>query len=141
MLKAAFDAYVATLGDSPDDPRVVTRAMDDVHTAVRLFADASVRTCGWGNPFVLPPGSEEADAGRKNTDVVQIDAHYKLRVRNPYAFRALVVDRARKAGQIPHEDIDTPAAQLHELFAIDGWDPHRYRSPDLEVLQARWSVS
>jgi hypothetical protein len=140
VLKEAFEGYVATIGQSSGDPRLVVRALNDLHAAVRLFTDASVRTSGWGNPFILPAEEGEEDGGEA-VGVVQVEARYKLQVTDPYTFGGFVLERARKAGRIPGESVDVPVAQIHELFAIDGWDPHRYRRPDLKVLQARWSVS
>src|SRR5688572_6029902 len=92
-LKGEFDAYVAAVGESPDDPRRVMKAVNDLQTSVLLFAEASVRENGWGNPFV-PPVDDERGRARKAAGVVRVEAHYKLQVTNAYTFREFVLQRA-----------------------------------------------
>jgi hypothetical protein len=139
-LKNAFDSYVDAISEASDDPAYVILAMNELHAAVRQFTDASIDACGWGNPFILPLDEDGESRPVSTSDVVSVEASYRLRITNEYTFRQFVVDRVRKAGGFVH-GADTPASQLHELFAVDGWDPLRYRRDDLEVLQSRWSVS
>jgi hypothetical protein len=137
-LKEAFDAYVATVSEYPEDTGLVLGAMNDLHAAVKSFSVTSVDVCGWGNPFSLPDENDEEEPD--DDGVVHVEAQYQLKVEDLRTFRAFVIGRAREAGQVPHEDLDSPVAQVYELFAIDGWHPYRYRLVDLKVLKSSWSV-
>jgi hypothetical protein len=139
-VKEAFDAYVATIGASADDPKRVMHAMNDLQAAMGLFTDASIDATGWGNPF-LPPEAVEEEKEVRVSGVVRVEAEYKVQVTNLHTFSAFVRDRVRKAGSTPHEDAEGPVAQVHELFAVDGWDPFKYDRPDFNVVQSRWSVT
>lgn len=59
---------------------------------------------------------------------------------DPYAIRDFVVDRVRRNGTVLCHDVDTPVAQIHELFTVDGWDPRRYGRPELRVVDLQWTV-
>ncbi|WP_221320504.1 hypothetical protein [Actinoplanes sp. L3-i22] len=46
----------------------------------------------------------------------------------------------RRNGTVLCHDVDTPVAQIHELFTVDGWDPRRYGRPELRVVDLQWTV-
>ena len=139
-VKGAIDAYVKALNTNSEDSSLVVRAMNDLHRAISSFTETSIREFGWGNAF-SPPKEEVEEKGRRNAPgTVKIEASYEIRVTNPFTFRQVVLDRALKTGSIVHADLDTPTSLVHEIFAIDGWNPYRYRGADIEVLCSKWIV-
>ena len=143
-VKSALDDYVTILSLHSDDPPQVMAKVGMLQDAIRSFVDTSVEISGWGNPF--DTRAEEVDpspdSGREQgNEVVRIDAHYVVRVTDASGLGRFVAQPSDGDMGYSVEQIDSPAAQINKIFAIDGWDPYKYEGKGLEVLEAKWAIA